>query len=194
MPKIKRCQWVKNLAPDNIEIKYHDEEWGVPVHDDQKIFEMLTLEMFQAGLSWQTILVKRANFQKAFNNFDYHEIASFDQAKIDKLMQDAGIVRNRQKITAAINNAKQFLQIQKEFKSFDNYIWHFTNYQTIDHQIDVNNPVPAKDELSIKISNDLKKRGFKFVGPVIVYSFIQSIGIINDHEVSCDFHDSTTQD
>ncbi|BDR58571.1 DNA-3-methyladenine glycosylase I [Xylocopilactobacillus apicola] len=184
MSEIKRCFW----ANDPIEAKYHDEQWGRPEHDDQKIFEMLILEMFQAGLSWRTILVKRNNFRNAYDQFDYHKVANYNQNKIEELMSDPGIVRNRQKVNASINNAQEFLKVQAEFGSFDQYIWHFTNFKTIDHRIDSNNPAPAKDELSIEISNDLKKRGFKFVGPVTIYSLLQSIGIINDHELSCDFH------
>lgn len=187
MPKIKRCNWATS---SDLETKYHDEEWGVALHDDQKIFEMLILEMFQAGLSWKTILAKRENFRKAFDNFDYKQIVLFDQEKIEELMQNSGIIRNRKKIESTVTNAQEFMKVQKEYGSFDHYIWHFTDFKTIDHKINQNNLAPAKDDLSIKIAANLKKMGFKFLGPVIIYSFIQSIGIINDHELNCDFHDT----
>ena len=172
----KRCKWATN---DEIYIKYHDEEWGVPKHDDQIIFEMLILESFQAGLSWITILKKRKNFKKAFDNFDYEKIAEYDQDKIDELLKDEGIIRNKTKINATINNAKVFMEIQEEFGSFDEYIWDFTDGEIIKAEYE------TESELSKKISKDLKKRGMKFVGPKIIYSFMEAIGIIDNHEKKC---------
>ena len=172
----KRCKWVTD---DEIYIKYHDEEWCVPKHDDQIIFEMLILESFQSGLSWITILKKRENFRQAFDNFDYEIIAEYDKDKIDELLQDEGIIRNKNKINAAINNAKVFMDIQEEFGSFDEYIWGFTDGEVIKAEYETDS------ELSTKISKDLKKRGMKFVGPKIIYSFMEAIGIIDNHEKKC---------
>ena len=172
----KRCKWVTD---DEIYIKYHDEEWCVPKHDDQIIFEMLILESFQSGLSWITILKKRENFRKAFDNFNYEIIAEYDKDKIDELLQDEGIIRNKAKINAAINNAKVFMDIQEEFGSFDEYIWGFTDGEVIKAEYETDS------ELSTKISKDLKKRGMKFVGPKIIYSFMEAIGIIDNHEKKC---------
>jgi len=172
----KRCKWVTD---DEIYIKYHDEEWCVPKHDDQIIFEMLILESFQSGLSWITILKKRENFRQAFDNFDYEIIAEYDKDKIDELLQDEGIIRNKNKINAAINNAKVFMDIQEEFGSFDEYIWGFTDGEVIKAEYETDS------ELSTKISKDLKKRGMNFVGPKIIYSFMEAIGIIDNHEKKC---------
>ena len=172
----KRCKWVTD---DEIYIKYHDEEWCVPKHDDQIIFEMLILESFQSGLSWITILKKRENFRQAFDNFDYEIIAEYDKDKIDELLQDEGIIRNKNKINAAINNAKVFMDIQEEFGSFDEYIWGFTDGEVIKAEYETDS------ELSTKISKDLKKRGMKFVGPKIIYSFMEAIGIVDNHEKKC---------
>lgn len=178
-----RCPWAKS---EN-DIAYHDTEWGVPSHDDGYIFEMLILEGFQAGLSWSLILNKRENFRKAFDNFDYQKIAKYDENKLAELAENKGIVRNRLKIAASVKNAVAFMEVQKEFGSFDKYIWNFTdNKQIINNWKEVSD-VPATTELSDKISKDLKKRGFKFVGSTIIYSFLQAIGIIDDHLVSCDF-------
>ena len=174
--KKKRCKWVTN---DQIYIKYHDEEWCVPKHDDQIIFEMLILESFQSGLSWITILKKRENFREAFDNFDYEKIAEYDDDKIEELLQDEGIIRNKAKINAAINNAKVFMDIQEEFGSFDEYIWNFTDGEIIKAEYETDS------ELSKKISKDLKKHGMKFVGPKIIYSFLEAIGIIDNHEKKC---------
>ncbi|MFP4400356.1 MAG: DNA-3-methyladenine glycosylase I [Candidatus Woesearchaeota archaeon] len=179
----QRCGWVPK---DNILYeKYHDTEWGVPVHDDNKLFEMLLLEGFQAGLSWLTILKKRDNFRKAFSGFDYNKISKYDQSDIERLMKDEGIVRNKLKIESAIKNAKAFIDIQKEFGSFDKYIWNFTDGKTIPNKFESYKEVPAKTKLSDKISKDLKKRGMNFVGSTIIYSFLQAVGVVNDHEISC---------
>ena len=172
----KRCKWANS---DEIYKKYHDEEWGVPKHDDQEIFEMLILESFQAGLSWITILKKRDNFREAFDDFDYEKISEYDKDKIEELLQDEGIIRHKGKINAAINNAKIFMEIQEEFGSFDEYIWDFTDGKIIKAEYQ------TESELSKKISKDLKKRGMKFLGPKIIYSFLESIGIIDNHEKKC---------
>ena len=174
--KKKRCKWVTD---DEIYIKYHDEEWCLPKHDDQEIFELLVLESFQSGLSWLTILKKRENFRKAFDNFDYEKIAEYDDDKIDELLSDEGIIRNKAKINATINNAKVFMDIQEEFGSFDDYIWDFTDGEIIKAEYE------TESDLSKKIAKDLKKRGMKFVGPKTVYSFLESIGIIDNHEKKC---------
>ena len=179
---MKRCDWCEG---NEIYMEYHDKEWGVPVYEDNIHFEFLVLESMQAGLSWITILKKRENFRLAFDNFDYEKIAEYDEEKIEELLDNEGIIRNRMKIEAAINNANRFIEIQKEFASFNKYIWEFT-----DNKIIVNNykdikEVPSKTELSNLISKDLKKRGFKFLGPVIMYSYLQAVGIIDDHIDSC---------
>lgn len=179
---MKRCSWCNLNNPQYI--KYHDEEWGNPVKDDLKLFEFLILEMFQAGLSWEIILNKRENFKRAFDNFNYCKIAYYDENKINELMSDTGIIRNKLKIIATINNAKIFLKIQKEYKNFSNYIWKWTNNKTIyisDNKI-------TKNNVSDYISKDLKKRGMKFVGSTILYSYLQAIGIINSHEKECAFY------
>ena len=171
-----RCSWA---GPDEIYIRYHDEEWGVPTHDDRLLFEMLVLESFQAGLSWITILKKRENFKKAFDDFDVLKVSCYDEIKIEELQLNEGIIRHKGKITSAINNAKIFIEIQEEFGSFDNYIWGFTNGEIIKSEY------LTESELSKKISKDLKKRGMKFVGPTIIYSYLESIGIIDNHEQNC---------
>lgn len=180
MDKI-RCGWAKKP----LEIEYHDKEWGVSVHDDRKLFEFLILDAFQAGLSWSTILAKRENFRKAFDHFDYQKIAQYDQKKIDTLLQDAGIIRNKLKINAAISNANAFLKVQEEFGTFDRYIWSFTNGKTIFNRWEEMKDVPATSIASDAMSKDLKKRGFKFVGSTICYAFMQAAGMVNDHLVSC---------
>ena len=171
-----RCDWVND---DEIYIKYHDEEWGVPTYDDEKLFELLILESFQAGLSWITILKKRENFKKAFDNFDVFKVAGYDDEKINELLENKGIVRNKRKVTAAVKNAQVFIDIQKEFKSFSNYIWSFTDGEIIKAEY------LTESELSKKISKDLKKRGMNFVGPTIIYSYLEAIGIINNHQKDC---------
>lgn len=181
--KIKqRCGW---SVSDPLYIQYHDEEWGVPLHDEQQLFEFLVLEGMQAGLSWLTILRKRENFRKAFDNFDVNEVAHYKEHKINALMQDAGIIRNRQKILATVGNARAFLQAQAEFGSFDKYIWGFVNGKPIRNEWQTLNEIPAKTPLSETISRDLLKRGFRFVGPTIVYAHMQATGMVNDHVVDC---------
>lgn len=183
--EIKRCHW---CGTDPLYVKYHDTEWGIPVYDDTVFYEFLLLESFQAGLSWITILRKRENFRKAFDNFDYATIAQYDQHKIDALREDKSIVRNKLKIQAAISNAKAFMAVQTEFGSFSNYIWHFTAGKPIKNHWNSPTDVPAHTELSDTVSRDLKKRGFKFVGTTIMYSFLQATGIVNDHLTSCFRH------
>jgi len=179
----QRCSWV-NLK-NELSIKYHDEDWGVLVHEGHKLFEMLILEGAQAGLSWETILKKRENYRKAFDYFDPQKVAQYDDAKQAELLHNKGIIRNRLKIRSAIQNAKVFLEIQKEFGTFDKYIWGFVGHQTIRSGVKSSSEIQPQTELSDKISKDLKKRGMSFVGSVIVHSFMQSIGMINEHEVSC---------
>ena len=179
---MNRCKWV-NLK-NELYVKYHDNEWGVPSHDDRYLFEMLLLESFQAGLSWECILNKRENFKKAFDNFDYKKIANYNEDKVSKLCLDSGIIRNKLKINASINNAKIFMKIQEEYGTFDKYIWHFTDGIQV---VNTNDEFKTTSELSDTISDDLKKRGMKFVGSTIIYSYLQAIGIINDHELNCDF-------
>lgn len=180
-----RCSWA---ASSEIYSNYHDTEWGKPLHDDQKLFEFLILEGMQAGLSWITILKKREAFRMAFDNFDVQKVATYNSAKVEELMNNVGIIRNRMKIEAAITNAQSFLKIVNEFGSFDAYIWGFVNHQPIINHWKQLSEVPAKTELSDKISADLKKRGFKFVGSTVVYAHMQATGMVNDHLVSCFCH------
>ncbi len=177
-----RCSWCGN---DPLYITYHDTEWGVPVYDDNKLFEFLILETFQAGLSWITILRKRENFRKAFDNFDYRKIANYGEKKYDALLQDAGIIRNKLKIKATISNAQNFIKIQQEFGSFSDYIWRFTGGKPIKNSHKNMSEVPATTELSDNISKDLKKRGFKFVGSTVIYAHMQATGMVNDHTADC---------
>jgi DNA-3-methyladenine glycosylase I len=177
-----RCPWP---ADDKLMIEYHDKEWGVPLHNDRKLFEFLVLEGFQAGLSWRTILHKRENFRKAFDNFDYNKVAKYDKRKVNSLLKDAGIIRNKLKIEGAITNAKAFLLVRKEFGTFDKYIWSFVNGKPIQNKFKSLKELPAKTKLSDRISDDLKDRGFKFVGSTIVYAHMQATGMVNDHVVSC---------
>jgi DNA-3-methyladenine glycosylase I len=166
-------------------IKYHDEEWGVPLHDDLKLFEFLVLEGFQAGLSWQIVLNKREGFREAFDRFNPEIVAGYDTLKIEKLMNDASIIRNRLKIVACINNANRFLEIQNEFGSFDNYIWKFVDYKPVVNRFNELSELPAKTTVSDVISKDLKKRGFKFVGSTVIYAHMQATGMVNDHLTFC---------
>jgi DNA-3-methyladenine glycosylase I len=166
-------------------VSYHDEEWGVPVYDDDKLFEFLILETFQAGLSWITILRKRENFRKAFDNFDYKKIAHYGDEKFESLLQDAGIIRNKLKIKATITNAQAFMKIQEAFGSFSKYIWQFTNGKPIQNAFKTSKEVPATTEISDMLSKDLKKRGFKFVGSTVIYAHMQATGMVNDHTVDC---------
>ncbi len=177
---MKRCSWV-NLK-NEIYIKYHDEEWGKPSFDDTYLFEMLVLESFQTGLSWECILNKRASFRKAFANFSYEKVANFKDEEVEKLLQNKDIIRNELKIKAAINNAQVFMKIQKEYQTFSNYIWHFTNNKQI---INKTGNIKTTSPLSDEVAKDLKKRGMKFVGSTIIYSYLQAIGVINDHEKTC---------
>ena len=179
---MKRCEWCQS---SELYITYHDEEWGVPVFDDSKHFEFLSLESAQAGLSWITILKKRENYRKAYDNFDPHKVALYDEAKKSELMNNAGIVRNRMKIEASITNAKKFLEIVKEFGSFSNYLWAFTDNKVIIGKWKKLEDIPSTTELSDKIAKDLKKRGFKFLGSTTIYSHLQAAGIVNDHLVDC---------
>ena len=183
MDNHNRCGWAKGEK----DILYHDTEWGVASYDDGYIFEMLILEGFQAGLSWNTILQKRENFRKAFDNFDYKKIAKYDEKKLNELMQNEGIIRNKLKINSTVTNAVSFMKTQKEFGSFSDYIWGFTDKKRIINKWKDLSEVPATTELSDKISKDLKKRGFKFIGSTIIYSFLQAIGIIDDHLASCPY-------
>jgi len=177
-----RCTWA---ATDPIYLKYHDTEWGIPLHDDRKLFELLSLEGFQAGLSWITILKKRSNYRKAFDQFEPLKVAAYDSGKVKELLSNKGIIRNKLKIEAAIQNAKSFLAVQKEFGSFDNYIWQFTGRQTIKNAWKTLAEIPPQTKESLAMSKDLKKRGFKFVGPTICYAFMQAAGMVNDHIVDC---------
>lgn len=177
-----RCAWA---GDDPLMIAYHDREWGVPLHDDQKLFEFLILEGMQAGLSWSTILRKRENFRQAFHGFDPARIARYTAKDVKRLLADAGIVRNRLKIQAAITNAQLFLEVQKEFGTFDRYIWQFVGGKPIRNRVKSLSEIPARTALSDAISTDLKKRGFKFVGSTIVYAHIQATGMVNDHTVDC---------
>lgn len=179
-----RCDWAKN----DLAIAYHDAEWGVPQHDDRRLFEFLILEGAQAGLSWDTILRKRENYQTAFDNFDAQKIALYDEKKYAELLENEGIIRNRLKIKSAVQNAIAFLEIQKEFGSFDSYIWSFVDGKPIKNSWENLSQVPASIEISDAMSKDLKKRGFNFVGTTIMYAFMQACGLVNDHLVSCFRH------
>jgi len=178
----KRCNW---SGKDPLYIAYHDIEWGVPLHDEQQLFEFLILETFQAGLSWITVLRKRENFRKAFDDFDYKKVALYDEDKIQDLFQDTGIVRNKLKVRAAVSNAQAFLKVQNEFGSFDKYIWAFVDGKAIQNTWKSIKEIPGKSELSDQLSKDLKKRGFKFVGSTVVYAYMQATGMVNDHMVDC---------
>ena len=176
---MKRCFWAKTP----LSIAYHDEEWGVPLHDDNRLFEFLILEGAQAGLSWETILRKRDNYRAAFDRFNPAKVAKYDQPKIDKLLNNDGIIRNRLKINSAVTNAKLFLAVQREFGSFDEYVWRFVNGKPLKRKR--GEPIAARTELSDALSKDLSKRGFKFVGSTICYSFMQAVGMVNDHDADC---------
>ncbi len=182
MEQKSRCPW---CLSSELMIKYHDEEWGVPLHDDAKLFEFFVLDAFQAGLSWSTIINKRKNFEKAFHNFNIKKVANYTEKDFQRLMNDAGIIRNRLKIQASIINAQKFLEIQKEFGSFDKYIWSLIGNKPIINKFKKQNELPAKTILSDKISAELKKRGMKFVGSTIIYAFMQASGMVNDHLVYC---------
>lgn len=181
MEKI-RCNWVSN---DELYIKYHDEEWGKPVYDDKVLFEFLVLESFQAGLSWITILKKRENFRKAFDNFNDKKIVKYTPEKIEELLQNEGIIRHRGKIEATINNARVFQEIQKEFGSFSDYLWNYVNNKPIDNKLKNIKEAVATTEISDALAKDLKRRGFKFMGSTTVYAFMQAVGMVNDHITTC---------
>lgn len=178
----KRCFWVSD---DPLYIEYHDKEWGVPVYEDDRLFEFLILETFQAGLSWITVLKKRENFREAFDGFDYKKIANYGEDKYEELLQNAGIIRNKLKIKATITNAQAFMRVQEEFGSFSKYIWEFVNGKPIKNSFSKREEVPATTELSDTISKDLKKRGFKFVGSTVIYAHMQATGMVNDHTTDC---------
>lgn len=180
-----RCVW---CGDDPLYTAYHDNEWGTPVHDDRLLFEFLVLEGAQAGLSWITILKKRENYRKAFHNFDYKKIASYKEGDIEHLLKDPGIVRNRRKIESAVKNARGFIKIQEEFGSFDSYLWGFVGGEPVQNHWKSTEEVPAKTEISERLSRDLKKRGFNFVGPTICYAFMQAVGMVNDHTTDCFRH------
>ncbi|WP_409344934.1 DNA-3-methyladenine glycosylase I [Paenibacillus sp. MBLB4367] len=178
----ERCGWVND---DPLYIEYHDKEWGVPVHDDRKLFEMITLEGAQAGLSWYTVLKKRETYRQAFDGFDFEKVASYDEAKAAELLQNEGIIRNKLKVASAIGNAKAFIRVREEFGSFDRYIWGFVGGKPILNRFRELKEVPARTDISDAMSKDLQKRGFKFVGSTICYAFMQATGMVNDHVESC---------
>lgn len=180
---MKRCAW----ANSDFLKKYHDEIWGKEEHDDKFLFKMLILEGLQAGLSWEIILKKEDAYCKAIDNFDYLKISKYGKEKIEELLKNPLLIRNKLKMNAIVKNANAFIQVQKEFGSFDKYIWNYVDYKQIDHHYTSSDEVPAYDDLSLKISKDLKKRGFSFVGPTIIYSYLQAIGIYNDHEIDCKY-------
>ena len=180
--EITRCAWCEK---DDLYRNYHDEEWGKPIYDDETIFEFLILESFQAGLSWYTILAKRENFRAAFDQFDYQKIAQYSEEKVEELIQNTGIIRNRLKILATINNAQKFMEVQKEFGSFSKYIWGFVNHEPIINRPKTLKEVPATTEISDALAKDLKKRGFKFMGSTVVYAHMQATGMVNDHVENC---------
>ncbi len=182
MNELKRCAWSEN---DELMNRYHDEEWGQPVHDDRKHFEFLVLESAQAGLSWRTVLHKRENYREAYDNFDPRVVAGYGDGEIEELLNNPGIIRNRKKIEASINNAVRFLEVQEEFGSFDAYLWHFNDRRQVVNRWKRLEDLPARTELSDRISADMKRRGFKFVGSTIIYSHLQAVGVVNDHLVHC---------
>jgi DNA-3-methyladenine glycosylase I len=184
------CEWPGN---DPLMISYHDKEWGVPVHDDYKHFEFLVLDAFQAGLSWSTVLKKRENFRKVFDGFDFNKIALYDDFKVAKLLSDSGIIRNKLKINATIENAKAFLKVKEEFGSFDNYIWQFVDGRPVVNQWKSLKELPASTNISDAMSRDLKKRGFRFVGSTICYAYMQAAGLVNDHLIGCPRHRELSQ-
>ena len=179
---MKRCSW---CGDDELYIKYHDREWGVPVYDDRKHFEFMVLESAQAGLSWLTILKKREGYREAYANFDPKVVAGFSDEKIEELLKHKGIIKNGKKIKASVNNAQRFIEIQEEFGSFSNYLWKFVDYQPLINSWNNESEIPAQSDLSVAVSKDLKKRGFTFLGPIIVYSHLQATGVVNDHIQAC---------
>ena len=182
MNYLKRCPWSDS---SEMYIKYHDEEWGVPVFDDKTLFEFLTLETAQAGLSWSTILKRRENYKKAYDNYDIIKVASYDEKKIKEMLDNEGIIRYRLKIESSINNAKMFLKVQKEYGSFSNYLWSFVDHKPVVNNWEKLSEVPVESELSKKIAKDIKSKGFKFVGSVTIYAYLQAVGVVNDHLTDC---------
>ena len=183
---MKRCSWVKENNP--LYVAYHDQEGGIPLHDERALFELLCLETYQAGLSWETILNKRAAFRQTFHGYDAHQVAAMTDAELEGILQNPAVVRNRRKIYATRANAQAFLKIQAEFGSFDYYLWSFVDFTPIDNPVKDYKQMPSKTPLSEKLAKDMKRRDFKFVGPVCVYSFLQAAGLVNDHEETCDFN------
>lgn len=182
---MNRCAWVKMNNP--LYVDYHDEEWGRPLHDERALFELLSLETYQAGLSWETILNKRSAFKAAFHNYEIDKVAAMTDEELEAILQNPAVIRNRSKIYATRNNAQAFLKIQKDFGTFNHYIWSWVGFTPINNVVKDYSQAPSKTELSDRLSKDLKKRGFKFVGPVCTYSFLQAAGLVNDHEMSCDW-------
>jgi DNA-3-methyladenine glycosylase I len=180
---LSRCPWPP--IDDPLYLAYHDEEWGVPLHDDRKLFEFLVLEVFQAGLSWRTVLYKRQNFRKAFAGFDYKKVANFDARDLKRLVADAGIIRNRAKIEAAVNNAQRLIEVRKEFGTFAKYMWSWVDGKPVVNRMRSVKDYKPFDDLAVRWSKDLKKRGFKFMGPTVVYAHMQAVGMVNDHVVDC---------
>ena len=180
---LARCPWPP--VDDALYVAYHDTEWGVPLHDDRKLFEFLVLEAFQAGLSWRSVLYKRENFRKAFANFDYHKVARFGKADIKRLVADAGIIRNRAKIEATVNNAQRFIEVRDEFGPFAKYMWSWVDGRPIDSRAESMKDIKPFTDIALAWSKDLKKRGFKFMGPTVVYAHMQAVGMVNDHTVDC---------
>ena len=185
MNKLQRCGWCEG---DELYEAYLDNEWGVPVYEDDTIFEFLILETFQAGLSWITVLRKRENFREAFDDFDYKKIANYSEEKIQELLQNPGIIRNKLKVRATVTNAQNFIKIQKEYGSFSEYIWNFVNNKPVQNEVKDYKKAPPTTDISDKLSKDLKKKGFKFVGSTVMYAHMQATGMVNDHEVSCFRH------
>jgi DNA-3-methyladenine glycosylase I len=183
--RMKRCDWANSNI---LETKHHDDEWGVPIHDDRLLFEMLILESAQSGLSWATILSKRDGYLEAFDNFDARKVSKYTEEKVEQLLQNSGIVRHRLKILATIENSKRFLEIQKEYSSFDTYIWSFVRGESVNNSWEKQSDVPASSIEAITMSKDLKKKGFKFIGPTTCYAYMQAVGMVNDHLVSCYRH------
>lgn len=183
---MKRCSWVKENNP--LYVAYHDQEWGIPLHDERALFELLCLETYQAGLSWETILNKRAAFRQTFHGYDAHQVAAMTDAELEGILQNPAVVRNRRKIYATRANAQAFLKIQAEFGSFDYYLWSFVDFTPIDNPVKDYKQMPSKTPLSEKLAKDMKRRDLKFVRPVCIYSFLQAAGLINDHEETCDFN------
>lgn len=189
---MQRCAWAGNGGPDDLSVRYHDEEWGVPVHDDRKLFEMLILEGAQAGLSWHTILVRREGYRRAFDGFDLQRIAAYGESDRARLLADPGIIRNRAKVDATIGNARAALALIEEAGSLDAYFWRFVNGRPIDNRFETVADVPASTPISTALSKDLLKRGFRFVGPTIMYAFMQATGMVNDHVLTCFRHEQVS--